>query len=84
MQKTRKKKQYNDALIVFQFSLLEFQLRRNSCSDDKETKGIDRKEAREQAMDRGEEDREEIAPDEEWKPENCFLQVMESNAPALS
>jgi hypothetical protein len=63
MQQTPKKKQYNDVLIVFQFSLLELQLRRNSCSDNKESKGIDGKEARERAMDRGEADREEIAPE---------------------
>jgi hypothetical protein len=73
MQKTPKKKQCNDVLIVFQFSLLELQLRRNSCSDNKESKGIDGKEPRERAMDRGEADREEIAPDGEWKPENCLL-----------
>jgi hypothetical protein len=47
MQKTPKKKQYNDVLIVFQFSLLELQLRRNSCSDNKESKGIDGKKRRE-------------------------------------
>jgi hypothetical protein len=73
MQKTRKRKQYNDVLIVFQFSLLELRLRRSSCSDSKETKGIDGKEASKRAMDRGEADREEIAPDKECKPENCSL-----------
>jgi hypothetical protein len=65
MQKARKEKQYNDVLIVFQFSFLKLRLRRNSCSDDTETKGIDGKEANERAMDRGDTDREEIAPDEE-------------------